>query len=56
MRIAPNEYSIDDADAIKIIYGHGTNFIKVKSIPMSITMPVAHSILSRHHGTMPAAA
>ncbi|KAK5058837.1 hypothetical protein LTR84_011101 [Exophiala bonariae] len=28
VRIAPNEYSIDDADAIKIIYGHGTSFTK----------------------------
>lgn len=29
VRIAPNEYTIDDPDAIKIIYGHGTNFVKV---------------------------
>lgn len=29
VRIAPNEYSIDDAEAIKIIYGHGTSFTKV---------------------------
>lgn len=28
MRIAPNEYSIDDAEAIKTIYGHGTSFTK----------------------------
>ncbi|KAL1635333.1 hypothetical protein SLS56_001756 [Neofusicoccum ribis] len=28
VRIAPNEYSIDDPDAIKIIYGHGTAFTK----------------------------
>ncbi len=29
VRIAPNEYSIDDAEAVKIIYGHGAGFIKV---------------------------
>ncbi|KAF2646987.1 cytochrome P450, partial [Lophiostoma macrostomum CBS 122681] len=28
VRIAPNEFSIDDAEAIKIIYGHGTQFNK----------------------------
>ncbi|ETI27659.1 hypothetical protein G647_00108 [Cladophialophora carrionii CBS 160.54] len=28
VRIAPNYYSIDDADAIKTIYGHGTQFVK----------------------------
>ncbi|KAJ9608403.1 hypothetical protein H2200_007391 [Cladophialophora chaetospira] len=30
VRIAPNYYSIDDADAIKTIYGHGTHFVKAK--------------------------
>lgn len=29
VRIAPNEYSIDDVDAAKTIYGHGTAFVKV---------------------------
>ncbi|OCL15320.1 cytochrome P450 family protein [Glonium stellatum] len=28
VRIAPNEFSIDDPDAIKVIYGHGTGFPK----------------------------
>ncbi|PVI00580.1 cytochrome P450 [Periconia macrospinosa] len=28
VRIAPNEFSIDDAEAVKIIYGHGTLFNK----------------------------
>ncbi|PVH74486.1 cytochrome P450 [Cadophora sp. DSE1049] len=28
VRIAPNEYSIDDLDAAKIIYGHGSQFTK----------------------------
>ncbi|EKG21753.1 Cytochrome P450 [Macrophomina phaseolina MS6] len=28
VRIAPNEYSVDDPEAIKIIYGHGTAFTK----------------------------
>ncbi len=30
VRIAPNEYSIDDLDAAKIIYGHGNAFSKVR--------------------------
>ena len=29
VRIAPHEYSIDDIEAAKTIYGHGTSFIKV---------------------------
>jgi hypothetical protein len=28
VRIAPNEVSLDDPDAVKIIYGHATEFIK----------------------------
>ena len=28
VRVAPNEYSIDDPDALKIIYGHGGQFQK----------------------------
>ncbi|KAF2267775.1 cytochrome P450 [Lojkania enalia] len=28
VRIAPNEFSVDDPEAIKVIYGHGTNFNK----------------------------
>lgn len=28
VRVGPKSYSIDDADAAKIIYGHGTRFIK----------------------------
>lgn len=28
VRLAPNEYSIDDPAALPIIYGHGTKFIK----------------------------
>ncbi|ORY15885.1 cytochrome P450 [Clohesyomyces aquaticus] len=28
VRIAPNEFSVDDPEAIKTIYGHGTQFIK----------------------------
>ncbi|KAJ4509695.1 Pisatin demethylase [Exophiala dermatitidis] len=30
VRIAPNYYSIDDVDAIRTIYGHGTHFVKGK--------------------------
>jgi hypothetical protein len=29
VRIAPNEYSIDDVEAAKSIYGHGNAFVKV---------------------------
>lgn len=29
VRIAPNEYSVDDPEAMKTIYGHGTKFVKV---------------------------
>jgi hypothetical protein len=29
IRIAPHEYSIDDVDAAKTIYGHGQAFVKV---------------------------
>jgi hypothetical protein len=28
-RVAPGEYSIDDVDAAKTIYGHGKAFVKV---------------------------
>ena len=28
VRIAPNRYSIDDPEAIKQVYGHGTKFVK----------------------------
>jgi uncharacterized membrane protein len=29
VRIAPNEYSIDDVEAARLIYGHGNAFVKV---------------------------
>jgi len=29
VRIAPDEYSIDDVEAAKTIYGHGNAFVKV---------------------------
>jgi hypothetical protein len=29
VRIAPGEYSVDDVEAARTIYGHGTAFIKV---------------------------
>jgi hypothetical protein len=29
VRVAPNQYSVDDPDAAKTIYGHGTSFVKV---------------------------
>lgn len=36
VRVAPNEYSIDDVDAAKTIYGHGSNFIKVPCLYIHI--------------------
>lgn len=30
VRIAPNEYSFEDLQAVKTIYGHGTKFAKVR--------------------------
>jgi len=35
VRIAPNEYSIDDVDAARTIYGHGNAFVKVRIFPFS---------------------
>jgi hypothetical protein len=29
VRIAPHEYSVDDVDAARTIYGHGNAFVKV---------------------------
>jgi hypothetical protein len=31
VRIAPNEYSIDDVTAARSIYGHGSKFVKVRT-------------------------
>jgi hypothetical protein len=31
VRIAPREYSIDDVEAARTIYGHGTAFVKVSN-------------------------
>jgi hypothetical protein len=31
VRIAPNVYSIDDADCAKVLYGHGSKFVKVSA-------------------------
>jgi hypothetical protein len=36
VRISPNEYSINDPEALRIIYGHGTHFIKVPFYPFSL--------------------
>lgn len=30
VRIVPNEYSINDVGAAKVIYGHGNSFVKVR--------------------------
>jgi hypothetical protein len=35
VRIAPREYSIDDVEAAKIIYGHGQAFVKVRAEAVS---------------------
>lgn len=58
VRIAPNEYSIDDSEAIKIIYGHGTSFTKVFPItpPNGVfSSPTDLNSHSRPHGTTRAA-
>lgn len=34
VRIAPNELSISDPEAIKVIYGTHTGFYKVNNIPL----------------------
>ena len=31
VRIAPHEYSVDDVEAAKTIYGHGSAFVKVST-------------------------
>jgi hypothetical protein len=36
VRIAPHEYSIDDVDAARTIYGHGNAFVKVMLTPILI--------------------
>lgn len=49
VRIAPNEYSFEDLQAVKTIYGHGTEFAKVRHfLSWSFHHPVL--ILSRHLG------
>jgi hypothetical protein len=32
VRVAPREYSIDDVDAARTVYGHGNAFVKVRTI------------------------
>jgi hypothetical protein len=54
VRIAPNEYSIDDSEAIKIIYGHGTGFTKVSS-PLIGNFCSNTDSLPRPHGITPVA-
>ncbi len=38
VRISPGEYSIDDVDAARAIYGHGNAFIKVALFPVIFVM------------------
>ncbi len=44
VRIAPREYSIDDVEAAKTIYGHGGAFPKV-----DMSTPVQHSCRIAHY-------
>lgn len=37
VRITPNEYSLDGPEAIRAIYGHGTQFIKVTRACLDFT-------------------
>lgn len=40
VRIAPNEYSIDDPDAVSIIYGLGGDFAKVSNPTLSFHLKI----------------
>lgn len=55
VRIAPNEYSIDDSEAIKIIYGHGTSFTKVPATPLIMNFWSNTDSRPRPHGITPVA-
>jgi hypothetical protein len=65
VRIAPNEYSIDDPDAVKVIYGLGSQFIKVSTRSHNASNYLFRNLHSvfyaiyntrfRAHGTSPAA-
>lgn len=39
VRIAPNEYSIDDPAAAKLIYGSGRGFVKVRDTNIAFALP-----------------
>lgn len=51
VRIAPNEYSFEDLQAVKTIYGHGTKFVKVRHFSSWIFHYLI-LILHRHLGIM----
>lgn len=42
VRIAPHEYSIDNVDAARTIYGHGNAFIKVPPITLLHFHKITH--------------
>ncbi|KAH7093666.1 cytochrome P450 [Paraphoma chrysanthemicola] len=47
VRIAPNQYSIDDPDAIRTIYGHGTQFTKADWYKASSSAdPTVHDLFT----------
>lgn len=37
VRIAPSEYSIDDVESARTIYGHGSSFVKVRTYDMTFS-------------------
>lgn len=46
VRIAPNEYSIDDPAAVKLIYGSGKGFVKVNLYPKTINQDGGRCMLT----------
>jgi hypothetical protein len=50
VRVAPHEYSIDDVDAARTIYGHGNAFVKVLFWVLQAGAGEM-LIVPRHHGT-----
>jgi hypothetical protein len=53
VRIAPYEYSIDDIEAAKTIYGHGNAFVKVRRTSALIVAVPDPLTGLRHPGTGP---
>ncbi|ETN43130.1 uncharacterized protein HMPREF1541_02288 [Cyphellophora europaea CBS 101466] len=46
VRIAPNQYSLDDPEAVKVIYGHGTEFIKSPWYSAAVAPGQSHDLFA----------